>query len=105
MATLKLPTFPAQPDHRYDLTLDGQSITIEWHYNARAERWSVNLFDVTGAPIRHGVRLVIIDDLLKRVALETSLPGTLTVVDTTGADNEPDASNLGGEVQLRYVES
>ena len=65
----------------------------------------LDVFDITNTAIRHGVRLATGFDLLQRVALATKPPGTLTVVDTTGADTEPSASTLGVEAQLRYVEA
>ena len=40
MATLNLPTFPANPDHKYNIVLDGVTVILEFHYNARADRWS-----------------------------------------------------------------
>lgn len=105
MATLKLPTFRENLDHRYNIVLDGETFTLEFHYNRRAARWTAHLFDVESQAIRHGVRLVLIDDLLKRVALDTKPPGTFPVVDTSDADTEPDADSLGVETQLRYVEA
>ena len=105
MATRELPTFPSNLDHRYNVQLDGLTITFEWHYNRRADRWSIHLFDVDNIPIRHGVRLVTGIDLLQRVALATKPPGTLIVVDTTGADTEPDSDTLGNEARLRYAEA
>lgn len=104
MATRRLPTFRTNLDHRYNVVLDGETFIIEWHYNARADRWTTHWFDITDTPIRHGVRLVVMEDLLRRVALETKPAGSINVVDTTGADTEPDADSLGVECQVRYVE-
>lgn len=105
MATRRLRTFRENYDHKYDVVLDGETFIIEWKYNARADRWTTNWYDVTNTPIRHGVRLVLMDDLLRRVALETKPAGSLNVVDTTGSDIEPDANTLGAETQVRYVEA
>lgn len=105
MAVRDLPTFPSNLDHRYNCVLDGETVIIEWHYNARAGRWTVHLFDVLGEPIRHGIRLVVGIDLLQRVTIDTCPPGTLEIVDTTGADTEPDANTLGEECKVRYTEA
>jgi len=105
MATRRLPTFAANLDHKYNLVLDGETFTLEWHYNARADRWTVHLFDAAGNAVRHGVRLVNYTDLLRRVALATKPPGSLDMVDTTGAETEPTAATLGSQTQLRYVEA
>ena len=105
MATLKLPTFRANLDHLYNIVLDNDTFTIEWHYNARADRWTIHVFDAAGIPVRHGVRLVILSDLLRRVALATKPSGQLDVVDTTGQDTEPNSVTLGDESQLRYEEA
>ena len=105
MATLRLPLFPANFDHQYNIVLDGVTLTIEFHYNARADRWNINMFDVEGVPIRHGIRLVIGFDLLRRIALATKPLGELSMVDTTGQDIEPTAATLDVETQLRYEEA
>lgn len=105
MGLRRLPTFASNRDHRYNVVLDGETFIFEFHYNARADRWTVHVFDVTETPVRHGVRLVLMDDLLRRVALETKPAGSLNVVDTTGADIEPDGETLGVETQVRYAEA
>ena len=105
MATLKLPVFPTDYDHKYNIVLDGETVILEFHYNARADRWSVHFYDATNTAIRYGVRLVNGIDLLQRVAKETKLPGVFTMVDTTNDDLEPTAATLGNELQLRYEEA
>jgi hypothetical protein len=104
MTTYRLPVFPADADHKYNIQLDGETFTLEYHRNARANRWNVTVFDVENNPVKHGARLVNGIDLLQRVALGTKPAGKLTVVDTTGQELEPDADTLGDECQLRYVE-
>lgn len=105
MATLKLPTFRGDLDHKYNIVLDSFTYTVEFHFNARADRWTIHLFDAAGNAVRHGVRLAILDDILSRVALASKPPGPMPVVNTTGSDVEPDSANLGDEAQLRYVEA
>lgn len=104
MATLNLPTFKANLDHKYNIVLDGETFTLEFHYNARADRWSVHVFDVDDVAVMHGVRLVVLADLLGRVALATKPQGNLRIVDPSGADTEPNLTTLGVESLLRYVE-
>lgn len=105
MATRKLPVFRTNLDHQYNVVLDNETFTIEWHYNRRADRWTTHWLDATATPIRHGVRLVTYTDLLRRVALATKPAGSVDVVDTTGADTEPDGETLGVETQVRYVDA
>lgn len=104
MTTFNLPTFAAQADHRYNITLDGVFVALEFHYNTRADRWTMHLFDIDDVAVRHGVRLVTGIDLLQRVAVVIAPPGQFTVVDTTGADTEPNLTTLGVEALLRYIE-
>ena len=105
MSTLRLPVFPAEPDYRYAIQLDGETFTLEHHYNARADRFNVHVFDAAGDAVKHGARLVNGTDLLELVALDTKPPGQLTVVDTTEAELEPTLATLGEECQLRYIEA
>lgn len=105
MATFKLPIFVDNLDHKYNIVLDGETFTVEFHYNARADRWTIHVFDVEDVAVRHGVRLVEGIDLLQRVALATKPQGTLKIVDTTGLDTEPNSVTLGAQSQLRYIEA
>lgn len=105
MATLQLPVFRTNLDHQYNIILETFTFTFEFHYNARADRWSMHVFDVDGTAVRHGVRLVNFTDLLRRVALATKPPGSIDIVDTTGTGTEPDSLTFGEETKLRYVES
>jgi len=105
MATLNLPVFASNLDHRYSIVLDGETFILEYHYNARADRWTMHVLDVTSSPVRHGVRLVVLDDLLRRVALASKPAGQLAIVDPSGNDTEPSASTFGAEALLRYVEA
>lgn len=104
MAVRQLPLFPSNLDHVYNVQLDGLTTKIEWHYNARADRWSIHLYEIDDTPIRHGIRLVTGIDLLQRISTDNALPGSLEVVDTTGNDTESDADTLGEECQVRYTE-
>ncbi len=104
MTTFRLPTFAADRDHKYNIQLDGETFTLEFHLNARADRWNMTVLDVENVPVRNGVRLVTGIDLLQRVALETKPTGELTVVDSTGNETEPTETTLGEECQLRYIE-
>jgi hypothetical protein len=104
MTTYNLPTFIADPDHKYDIQLDGETFNLIFHYNARADRWNVDVLDVEDSAIKHGVRLVTGIDLLQRVASEDKPAGELTVVDTTSNELEPINETLGEQCQLRYIE-
>lgn len=104
MTTQLLPIFRTNRNHRYDIVLDGVTTIIEFHFNARADRWSIHLFDIEDTPIRHGIRLAEGFDLMRRIVLATKPPGELRIVDPTGNDTEPDGLTLGVETQLRYLE-
>lgn len=97
--------FAGDLDYKYNIQLDGVTTILEFHYNARADRWSMHVLDIENNAIRHGVRLVVgLDDLLSRVALDTKPPGNLKVVDSSGNDYEPTLETLGVQAKLKYVE-
>lgn len=104
MATLRLPVFRTNRDHKYNIVFDGVTVTLEFHYNARADRWALHMFDIANAAIRHGIRLAEGFNLMRRIALDTKPPGELRIVDTTGQGTEADGDTFGVDVQLRYVE-
>lgn len=104
MATLDIPTTRDFIEYRQTSKLDGRVFVFLFKRNVRDNSWVFDLFEEDGTPIRHGVKLVTGFPLLERVVLNTRPDGEFYVVDTTGADLEPDQDNLGGDVSLTYDE-
>lgn len=106
MATVTLATVTdGTPDYRFRSELDGVTYTLELHWNARLEAWFLDVGDVDGNVLKHGIRVVVGWPLLFRAVDEDLPPGDLMAIDTSGQDAEAALNDLGGRVQLVYVEA
>lgn len=105
MSTLILAAASDAPHYDFSVTLEGKLLTFEFRWNERSGAWFLSLFDDTGAPIVSGRRVVLGADLLGRSSDARLPPGTLLAYDTSGANLDAGRADLGGRVQILYVES
>jgi hypothetical protein len=91
---------------RYDLSaqLDGQSFRFEFSWNARGGFWSFLLSAADGTPLLRR-RVVVGTPLTARFADPRLPPGELVALDTSGRSEDPGLTELGGRVQLLYLEA
>lgn len=103
MAVFRIPTSPGEPHYRQETELDGAVYQFTFDWNAREGAWYVSLADVTGTPIRSGIRLVPNWPLLRRLRHPNRPPGELIVLDPRGVGITLD--NLGVDVTLDYFDA
>lgn len=63
----------ARPAFKYQIELGGSAYTLDMQWNTRYKYWTISLFDVSGAPIYQG-RKVIIDELIFGTTVADGLP-------------------------------
>lgn len=105
MALLKMPLNQNLPWYSFTATLDAASYQFELAYNVRSGRWSLNLQDVTGAPIASGLTLLNGIDLLAYLRYLPVPPGILMVLNDTGAADEPTLGSFLTTHSLYYLEA
>lgn len=91
---------------RYDLSaqLDGQTFRFEFAWNARGGFWSFMLSAADGTPLLRR-RVVVGFPLTGRFTDVRLPPGALVALDTSGKNEDPGLTDLGGRVQLLYLEA
>lgn len=104
MAVLQL-RIPSGPSSHQVVSLDGVSIGLRLWWNARGQRWILDVEDAQGEAIASGLGLVTGVSLLARFGVRDDLPpGALIAVDTSGAGAPPGRDDLGGRVRVYYLD-
>jgi hypothetical protein len=103
MATAIIPVRSDLPHHRLHSELDGVTYTLDLDWNQTDGHWYMTVGDKDGQPLAAGVRVVVGWPLASRALAGPA--GVLIAVDTSGQELDPSAAELGGRVQLLYVEA
>ncbi len=105
MSALILPVDASAPHYDVQVVLEGATYLLELRWNERSTAWSLSISDVAGKLLVAGRRVVLGANLLGRSADARLPPGILVAVDSSGTDQEAGRDDLGGRVQLVYIES
>ena len=85
--------------------LDGRVYDLRFHWNSRDNHWFLDI-GRDGIFLINGVKLVSSSDLISEFGrIEELPPGLLSVEDLDNIDTDPDETNFGDRVQLRYTEA
>jgi len=104
MTAVAIPTRTDLEAYEEQVDLDGAAYTLSFAWNRRDSSWYLSLADAAG-PIASGIRVVVDTPLTQFVASNRKPPGTLMALDTSGAGLDPGIDELGGRVQLLYLEA
>lgn len=97
---------PAGPASTQIVTLDGVRVSLRVWWNARVQRWLLDVATGAGEPIASGLALVTGRSLLSRFGLRDDLPpGVLTALDTANTGLEAGRDDLGTRVRLYYYDT
>lgn len=105
MAIVEIPTRVDIARYRYSIILEGVSYFFEFNFNARSERWSMNIFDSDNNLLLAGISLLHNVDLAGRFVNEDLPPGRFILYDTEDANKSPTRDELGTRVKLLYEEA
>lgn len=105
MAMWKLPIKFASPDFSFQIELDNVVYGFRFIYNARTDRYSMEIQDQAGNALVSGVAVVSNWKPLARFKNPALPPGELFTMDVTGMNNEPNAVNFGDTILLCYNEA
>lgn len=85
--------------------LDGLIYDLQFRWNERDNHWFMDI-GRDGVFLIEGIKLVNSPDLLNGLGRIEDLPeGVLSVEDLDGFYSDPDDTNFGDRVQLRYTEA
>lgn len=102
---VEIPTDSENASFKIRTDLEGATYVLHLHWNGRAERWFLSIFDADEQPILMGVPLNINMDVWGRFRLSALPPGILMLYDTTGRNEEAGRDDLGGKAVLIYREA
>ena len=101
---VQIPTSQHLAYYTQKTSLDGQTYTLEFRWNAREESWYLNILTDTEETVAMGIKLVVDWSLIRRVTDVKAPPGVLMAVDTTGSGVDPAFDELGTRVVLLYFD-
>jgi len=107
MAYLEVPLRSGVYSYTQKTTIESVVYTLGLRYNARMERWVVDIMDAAGNMLLAGVKLLINLPLTRRFVgtLEGFPEGQFMIVDETGQERNPTRDDLGDDIKLIYVET
>lgn len=105
MAIWSIPVKFNQPDFSFQIDLDNVVYGFRFIYNARTDRFSMEIQDQLGNAIVSGIAVVTNWKPLARFKDPALPPGQLFTMDITGGNNEPGAVNFGDSILLCYNEA
>jgi len=91
----------ANPYYRGTKALDGNTYTLTVRWNTHTEKWHMDLVGATNDVEIRGVALVGGKDLLAPYGYRNL--GELWMVDNSGADEDPNFTDMGGRFTLEYT--
>lgn len=100
-------------DYRQVTTLDGRDYVLRFNFNQREGKWYLSIGDERDVNIVHGIKVVPLVSLLRKVKDARKPPGLLMARDLTASDAafelgekiidlDPGLNDLGGRVALFY---
>ena len=101
---IEIPVFADTPLYKLRINLDGQDYIFRFDWNARTERWYLDIGTASEQWIVTGLKLVADWPILRRVSDPRRPPGNLMAVDLSPLQGEPpNLSDLGSRVKLIYI--
>jgi len=107
MAYLEVPLRTDIYAYTQKTTIEEVVYTLGLRYNARMERWVLDIMDAAGEMLLAGVKLLINYPLTRRFvgSIEGLPEGHFMIVDETGQERNPTRDDLGDDIKLIYVET
>jgi hypothetical protein len=104
VALLVLPITSDSHDQTFTTELEGKVYTFRFKYNARAERWTMDIGDENGNVIVGGVAIVADFPLIQRFGRSALPPGELVALNLFRTGIEPSEFSFDGNFNLMYEE-
>lgn len=105
MAILEMFVATDNSNYDYRTTLEGDTYTLSYYYNAREGAWYFDVLDVNDDPVVSGSRLTGGSSPLLRNKKNNRPPGDFLPYSTAGDLADPDRDTFGDTVLFFYIES
>ena len=107
MAIVEIPTRTDIPAYKIKIDLDDVTYTMQFYFNARMNRWHLNILTDNEEPLLMGIPVHVNVDLVGRFKeTNKTLPqGTMFATNSTSEYVEPFRDNFSTDVRLYYSEA
>lgn len=102
MAFEQIPIRSDIPAYDFQVELDGVLYTLGFSFNARANYWTMDIFDSNEIPILVGIRVITGWLLTDKYVMEGLPPGDFFVFDSSGKNEDPTQDDFGTTKILIY---
>lgn len=99
---LLIPIRNDLPAYSYQITLESVVYTLTFRFNARMNRWLMDIADQTENPICMGLPMLVNFPLIERFQNDSLPPGSFLVLDESGNNQNPDRDSWSNNVKLFY---
>lgn len=86
------------------VTLQGVTYTLEFQYNARVQRWYMDILDIAEQPLLRGIRLEIDTNLNGQYGSYALPKGFFAVKDTTGQQQPATLNSFSVDHVLLFLD-
>lgn len=104
MTAYRIPFAANLPWFTQPVTLQGVTYTLEFQFNAREQRWSMDILDVSEQPIIRGIMLNIKRDLNGQYGAYVLPKGMFFARDDSGANTPPTFNSFSVDHTLLFVD-
>ncbi len=98
-----LPLVPSIAHYTFSTTIEGAQYAFTVRWNGRDAAWYLDMFDVDGAPMAIGMRVVLGAFLGRRSTHDFFTAGGLYVTDLSNVGREATFDDLGVRVRVQYM--
>ena len=103
MSDFSIPVSETTDSFIEQVDLDGLIFDLQFYWNSRDNHWFLSI-GRNGIFLLEGIKLINTTDLISEFGrIENLPPGLLSVEDLDGNYSDPDDTNFGDRVQLRYT--
>jgi hypothetical protein len=104
---VEIPLTDEFPHYSFRIDLESVAYVIDVRLNVRANRWTMDIYDVYRNPLRLGQRLLTGYPLFRGAAgcVSGFPPGKFFLLDVTGKEREMVEVGLGTDFKLFYEEA
>jgi len=97
-----IPLVPSLPYYRFTTTLDAEQYVFDVRWNARDAAWYLDLYEIEGAAVAMGIKLVLGVGLGRKSTHHLFVDSILKLVDTSGARRDAGFDDMGTRVLLYF---
>jgi hypothetical protein len=105
MGIFKIPLTSSVMSYTFTIDLDGKTYGLSFHFNSRSRQWYFDMVSSDGVPLIDGAPVFVNQAVLSRFSNPLLPPGDVLFIDTSGANRDPDDTDLGTRVLMMYLDA